>query len=171
MNLKLVAMAASAVISLSSMAADTVNINVTGNIIASPCIINGGSANLNVDLGSAIQATVLSSAGSTSSPVSFTLPITACPVGTSTVLVTFSGTPDPVAGANYYKSTGTATNVAVGLYQTSNGNLLGNGASVTQTVLGDRTASLAMQAKAYSATGSAMPGTINSVIVATMQYN
>ncbi|MGL4841456.1 MAG: hypothetical protein ACRCXJ_13465 [Enterobacter asburiae] len=42
---------------------------------------------------------------------------------------------------------------------------------MTQTVQGDRTASLAMQAKAYSSAGSVMPGTINSVIVATMQYN
>lgn len=164
-------MAITAAISFSSMAADTVNINVTGTIVASPCVINGGSANLNVDLGSAIQASALSSAGSTSSPVSFTLPITACPVGTSSVLVSFSGTPDPVAGTSYYASTGTATNVAVGLYQASNGNLLGNGSSVTQTVQSDRTASLALQAKAYSASGSVMPGTINSVIVATMQYN
>ncbi|MBE4916786.1 MULTISPECIES: fimbrial protein [Enterobacter] len=164
-------MAITAAISFSSMAVDTANINVTGTIVASPCVINGGSANLNVDLGSTIQASALASAGATSSPVAFTLPITACPVGTSTVQVTFSGTPDPVAGANYYKSTGTATNVAVGLYQASNGNLLGNGTSVTQTVQGDRTASLAMQAKAYSSAGSVMPGTINSVIVATMQYN
>lgn len=164
-------MAITAAISFSSMAVDTANINVTGTIVASPCVINGGSANLNVDLGSTIQASALASAGSTSSPVAFTLPITACPVGTSTVQVTFSGTPDPVAGASYYKSTGTATNVAVGLYQASNGNLLGNGTSVTQTVQGDRTASLAMQAKAYSSAGSVMPGTINSVIVATMQYN
>ncbi|EHN8807261.1 type 1 fimbrial protein [Enterobacter roggenkampii] len=164
-------MAITAAISFSSMAVDTANINVTGTIVASPCVINGGSANLNVDLGSTIQASALASAGATSSPVAFTLPITACPIGTSTVQVTFSGTPDPVAGANYYKSTGTATNVAVGLYQASNGNLLGNGTSVTQTVQGDRTASLAMQAKAYSSAGSVMPGTINSVIVATMQYN
>lgn len=169
MNFKLMAIAA--MVSFPSMAADTVNINVTGTIVASPCVINGGSANLNVDLGSTIQASTLASAGATSTPVAFTLPITACPVGTSSVQVTFSGTPDPVAGANYYKSTGTATNVAVGLYQASNGNLLGNGSSVTQTVQGDRTASLAMQAKAYSASGSVMPGTINSVIVATMQYN
>lgn len=169
MNYKV--MAVSAVISFSSMAADTVNINVTGNIVASPCVINGGSANLNVDLGSTIQASALSSAGSTSTPASFTLPITACPVGTSSVTITFSGTPDPVAGASYYKSTGTATNVAVGLYQVSNGNLLGNGTSVIQSVQSDRTASLAIQAKAYSAAGSVMPGTINSVIVATMQYN
>ncbi|HDR2490907.1 MULTISPECIES: fimbrial protein [Enterobacter] len=169
MNFKLMTIAA--MVSFSSMAADTVNINVTGTIVASPCVINGGSANLNVDLGSAIQASALSSAGSTSSPVSFTIPITACPVGTSSVLVSFSGTPDPVAGTSYYVSTGTATNVAVGLYQASNGNLLGNGSSVTQTVQSDRTASLALQAKAYSAAGSVMPGTINSVIVATMQYN
>lgn len=171
MNFKLVTIAA--LVSLTSIAAiaDAVNISVTGNVVASPCVINGGSANLNVDLGSTIQASALASAGSTSSPVAFTLPITACPVGTSTVQVTFSGTPDPVAGASYYKSTGTATNVAVGLYQASNGNLLGNGTSVTQTVQGDRTASLAMQAKAYSSAGSVMPGTINSVIVATMQYN
>ena len=46
-------------------AADTVNINVTGKVIASPCTtLNGGSSALNVDLGQDIQAYSLEAAGS-----------------------------------------------------------------------------------------------------------
>lgn len=48
--------------------ADSVNIGVTGNIVASPCIFNGGSNSLDVNLGN-IQATNMATPGSTSDPV------------------------------------------------------------------------------------------------------
>lgn len=41
---------------LPAMSADNVDIKVTGRIIAAPCVFNGGSENMNVDLGN-IQAT------------------------------------------------------------------------------------------------------------------
>ena len=170
MKIKTLAAILIAACSLSAIAADNVNINVTGNIIASPCIVNGGSTGLTVDLGN-IQATALSSPGSSSAPIDFTLSITNCPAGTSSVTTIFTGTPDTVAGSSYYKNSGTATNLAVQLTQVSTGNAVGNGATITQTVQADRTASIAMKAKAYSSAGGAMPGSINAVIVTTMQYN
>lgn len=44
------------------IAADSVNLGVTGNIIASPCVFNGGSANLDINLGN-IQATNMATPG------------------------------------------------------------------------------------------------------------
>ena len=45
--------------------ADSVTMGVTGNIVASPCIFNGGNSNLDVNLGD-IQATNMATPGSSS---------------------------------------------------------------------------------------------------------
>ena len=74
------------------IAADSVNLGVTGNIIASPCVFNGGSANTDINLGN-IQATNMATPGSTSDPVPFNLQFTQCPAGTRSVTVSFTGTP------------------------------------------------------------------------------
>ncbi|EHJ2438120.1 TPA: type 1 fimbrial protein [Salmonella enterica] len=150
-------------------AVDTVSLNITGNVIAAPCMVNGVAGNIDVDLGN-IQATTLSAASSSSPEVPFDIKLTNCPTGTSSVLATFSGTSDPVAGTNYYINTGTATNVAVALIQASTGNLKGNGMTINQTVQPDRTVTISMKAKAYSSAGGAMPGTIKSVVTATFTY-
>jgi minor fimbrial subunit len=152
-----------------AFAGDTVTLNITGNVIASPCVVNGGAGNIDVDLGN-IQATTLAAASSSSTEVPFDIKLTSCPTGTSNIVATFSGTSDPVAGTSYYKNTGTATNVAVALIQASTSNLKGNGSTITQSVQADRTVTMSMKAKAYSSAGSAMPGTINSVVTATFTY-
>lgn len=153
-----------------AFSADSVNVNVSGNIIASPCLFNGGNDNLNIDLGD-IQATNMLTAGSSSDPVAFNLLFTECPAGTRSVTVTFSGTPDPVAGADYYMNSGTATNVAVAMTEESNGVLKGTGSSISKHIAADRTATIAMKAAVKSVSGRATPGTINTVVLLTLQYN
>lgn len=152
-----------------AFAGDPVTLNITGNVVASPCIVNGGAGNIDVDLGD-IQATTLAAAASSSTEVPFDIKLTACPTGTSSVVATFSGTSDSVAGADYYKNSGTATNVAVGLIQASTSNLKGSGTTITQTVETDRTVTMGMKAKAYSSAGGATPGTIKSVVTVTFIY-
>ncbi|MDY0923348.1 fimbrial protein [Leclercia sp. CFBP8987] len=150
-------------------AGDTVTMNITGNVVASPCVVNGGGGNIDVDLGD-IQATTLATAASSSTEKAFDIKLTSCPTGTSSVVATFSGTSDTVAGTDYYKNTGTAGNVAVALIQASNNYMKGNGTTITQTVQADRTATMSMKAKAYSSAGGATPGTIKSVVTATFTY-
>lgn len=157
-----------AVMSLSVYAADT-NINITGRVVAQPCIVNGGNTNLSVDLGD-IPADIMQAPGSSSVEKPFSLDLTNCPAGTRNVVSLFTGTIDPVAGVNYYKNTGTATNIAVALIQTSTGNLKGTGTTITQNVVSGNV-SFAMKAKAYSSAGSATPGTILATVVASMTYN
>jgi minor fimbrial subunit len=64
-----------------AFSADSVNVSVTGNIVASPCVFNGGNSNLDVNLGN-IQATNMVTPGSSSDPVPFSLLFTRCPSGT-----------------------------------------------------------------------------------------
>lgn len=153
----------------SAFAGDTVTMNITGNVVASPCVVNGGTGNIDVDLGN-IQATTLAAPSSSSPEVPFDIKLTSCPTGTSGVVATFAGTSDPVAGAGYYTNTGTATNVAVALIQASSGTLKGNGSTITQSVQADRTVTMSMKAKAYSSAGGATPGTIKAVVTATFTY-
>lgn len=153
-----------------SAQADPVNINITGNVVASPCTVNNGNSNLNVNLGTAIQATDLGAAGSGTALVPLTLALTACPVGTSNVTVAFSGTADSTS-PTMYKNTGTATNLAVELSQQTTGTLLSNGATLTQAVQIDKTVTYLLNARAYTAAGSVLPGSITSVVVASFTYN
>lgn len=149
--------------------ADTVNLNVTGNIIASPCVFNNGDDNKNINLGE-FQATNMKTAGSSSDPVAFSLLFTQCPAGTRSVTVTFTGTPDPSAGSDYYMNSGTAKNIAIALTDTDSGALKGNGSSISRTIT-NRMATMAMQANIRSVEGNVMPGTVSAVVVVTMQYN
>ncbi|TFB19898.1 type 1 fimbrial protein [Lelliottia nimipressuralis] len=152
------------------LSADSVSVGVTGNIVASPCIFNGGNTQLDINLGN-IEATNMATPGSSSDPVPFTLSFTQCPVGTRSVMVSFTGTPDPVAGADYYMNSGSATNVAVAMREAATGTLKGTGSSITQNIAADRTATMAMQAAVKSVSGGATPGSISAVVVMTMQYN
>ncbi|MDH1125901.1 fimbrial protein [Enterobacter sp. GD03975] len=168
-TLRTVALAAT-LISCKLFAADSVNVSVTGNIVASPCIFNGGNNNLDINLGN-IQASNMATPGSISDPVPFSLLFTQCPPGTSSVTVSFTGNADPVAGADYYMNSGSATRVAIAMSETETGTLKGTGTSITQTVAADRTATMAMKAWVKSVTGGATPGSISAVVVMTMQYN
>ncbi|MEG4683543.1 type 1 fimbrial protein [Enterobacter cloacae] len=170
MNIMRTAAFIAAVISGNVIAADSVNVNVTGNIVASPCIFNGGNNTLDINLGS-IQASNMATPGSTSDPVPFSLPFTRCPAGTRSVTVSFNGNPDPIAGADYYMNSGSATNVAIAMSEAATGALKGTGTSITQTIAADRTVTMAMQAVVKSVTGGATPGSISAVVVMTMQYN
>lgn len=170
MNILRTAAFTAALISGNLIAADTVNVSVTGNIVASPCVFNGGNDNLDVNLGN-IQASNMATPGSSSEPVPFYLMFTRCPVGTRSVTVTFSGNPDPIAGADYYMNSGSATNVAVAMREAGAGRLKGTGSSLTQNIATDRTATMAMQASVHAVNGGATPGSIGAVVVMTMQYN
>ncbi|MEF3102590.1 minor fimbrial subunit [Raoultella ornithinolytica] len=157
-------------ISLPALSADNVDIKVAGRIIAAPCIFNGGNANMNIDFGN-IQATNMFTPGSSSDPVSFDLSFTRCPPGTESVVTTFTGTPDPEAGANYYQNNGTATRVAIAMSDATTGLLMGNGSSISQNITADRTVTIPMKAMVTSVAGRPTPGTIRAVVVLTMQYN
>ena len=159
-----------ALLSGKAFTADSVNIGVTGNIVASPCIFNGGSNSLDVNLGN-IQATNMATPGSTSDPVPFSLLFTQCPTGKQSVTVSFTGSPDPAAGADYFMNSGSATHVAIAMRDAQTGTLKGTGSGMTQTIGADRTATMAMQASVKSVTGGVTPGCISAVVVMTMQYN
>ncbi|MBT1713642.1 type 1 fimbrial protein [Enterobacter dykesii] len=150
---------------------DSVNINVTGRVIASPCTtINGGSDSLSVSLGETIQATTLSKPDSGTPKVTFDLPLTGCPLGTLNVKATFSGTADTTSPTMWKNTAASpAANTAVELSTQADSTILGNGSTLTVPV-SDGNATFKMQARAYSSAGSVTPGDIDSTIIVAFEY-
>lgn len=152
-------------------AADSVNINVTGKVIASPCTtLNGGAGALNVDLGQSLQASSFEEAGSGSAMTTFDLPVTGCPASTSNVKVTFTGTPDPTDTTLWANNAAQpAANTAVELSEQTTGDILSNNSSLIGEVEGGNT-TFKLQARVYSTAGEVMPGDVSSAIVASFEY-
>ena len=151
-------------------AADT-TINITGTVIAAPCTVNNGNSDLNVDLGTTIQASSLINAGDATPPKGFNLSLTGCPVGTNNVTVTFTGTAASAPQNTMYKNTGTATSLAVELSITDLGTILSNNVSITRPVQVGRTVTFPLSARAVTSTGSVAPGTIVALVQANFTYN
>lgn len=149
-------------------AADISTINITGNVIASPCVVDNSSSIISVDLGK-IQATTLSTAGKFSEWKPFDIVLTNCPASTSQVNVAFSGTQDSTDSTRY-KNLGTATNLTIELVGAVSGINLGDGQTtytmVSNTSMG---AKFSLKTRAYSK-GDVMPGSINATVVASFTY-
>ncbi|MCL6720426.1 type 1 fimbrial protein [Klebsiella sp. T2.Ur] len=91
-------------LSMLAHAADPVTLNITGNIIASPCQISSDSITKAIDLGQNIQASSLQAAGASSTWVPFTINLTSCPAGTTKAIMTMHGAADPARPADLYLS-------------------------------------------------------------------
>jgi minor fimbrial subunit len=150
-------------------AADPVTLNITGNIVASPCQVSSDSITKSIDLGQNIQASALQTGGSSTTWVPFTINLSSCPAGTTTAIMTMHGTADSLNPADQYANTGTATNVAVQL-QSQTAVQLGDGKSITGNVVSSAV-TYNLQARAFTQNGSVTPGSIISVITATFVYN
>lgn len=149
------------------MAADTSAVNITGNIIASPCVVDATNSVMNVNLGD-IQATALSSNGSYSPWKTFAITLTSCPASTSNVDMVLSGNQDP-QDPTRYKNTGTATKLSIELTDKAGVNL-GNGKKSTVAVnAATKQAVFNLQTRAYSS-GNVMPGTVVGTVLATFTY-
>ncbi|VTN11495.1 fimbrial protein BcfF [Raoultella terrigena] len=82
----------------SSLQAADVTITVNGKVVAKPCTVS--TTNATVELGD-LYTFSLVSAGAASAWHSVALDLSNCPIGTSRVVATFSGTAD---GTGYYKT-------------------------------------------------------------------
>jgi len=147
-----------------------VTINISGKIVASPCVVDGAST-VNVDLGQDLQAADLSTAASASAWVPFTISMKDCPTSTTNVIATFSGTGDAADLTRLYTNNGTATNVAVELQSNDSAHIsLGNTKAMTIPRSATNTAVFPLQSRVWSK-GNASTGTIASVVSVTFTYN
>ncbi|WP_249213354.1 MULTISPECIES: type 1 fimbrial protein [unclassified Tatumella] len=148
-----------------AVSAADVTITISGKVVAKPCTI--ATTNANVALGN-LPTFSFVNAGSASDWKTVTLDLTNCPIGTSSVKATFTGTSDSTG--TYFSNQGTAGNIALQLADSS-GNNLTNGGSLTSTV-SDATLSTAfnLQVRAITPVGKVTQGTIQSTIDVTYTW-
>lgn len=149
-------------------AADVVNLNVTGNIIASPCQVKSDSVNIVVDLGQNIGAPSLQGPNTGTAWIPINVSLINCPVATTKATILFQGSADSISPNDMYRNMGTATNLAVQL-QGVGGEQFGNGKSYTGNIVGNAYTFL-LRARAWTQNGNVMPGTISAVVTATLTY-
>jgi len=150
---------------LSTVNAVDVTITINGKVVAMPCTVS--TPTVDIPLGT-LSSSDFTTAGSTSAWHSFSLNLTNCPVGTSSVTATFSGTSD--SSNSYFANTAGDNNIAVQLAD-SNGNNLKNGSS--QVVAVDdssKSAVLNLEVRAITPQGKVTQGKIQSVINVTYTY-
>lgn len=148
----------------STLQAADVTITVNGKVVAKPCTVS--TTNATVELGD-LYTFSLVSAGSTSDWHTVALELSNCPVGTSRVTASFSGTAD---STGYYKNQGTAGNIQLEL-QDDSGNRLNTGATKSVQVDDATQATrFPLQVRAISVNGGATQGTIQAVINVTYTY-
>ena len=142
-----------------------VTITVNGKVVAKPCTISTPTAT--VELGDLYTFSLISP-GAASGWHSIALDLSNCPVGTSKVTATFSGTTD---STGYYKNMGTAGNLQLEL-QDNSGITLNNGASKTVSVNNTtQSASFPLKVRAQTVNGGATQGSIQAVINVTYTWS
>lgn len=157
-------------VSYSVLAADTVNLKITGTIKASPCTVVADSGNnITVPLGNDIQATSLTAkTGSEWKPV--TMHLTDCPTSTTSVKAEFSGTP-AAEETGLYQNTGDAGNVQIELQNAVLNQRVGNGSTmVAPVVSATNDATFSLRARAYSSTGDVTPGSVIGTVLVAFTY-
>lgn len=148
-----------------ALAAD-VTITINGKVVATPCTV--ATSNVDIDLGTLMSSDFVT-AGSSSAWHSFTLNLTNCPVGTSKVTATFSGSSD--SSNSYFANTGDATNMAIQLADSDGSNLKNGSSKVVAVNDSSKSAVLNLEVRAITTQGKATQGTIQSIINVTYTYS
>ncbi|MBF7978833.1 fimbrial protein [Rahnella laticis] len=152
-----------------SHAAQALDLNISGTVIASPCTVDTSSVSKDVDFGT-VRSTDLKDAGSASDWKSFSVNLINCPVSTTKAQVTFTGNPAQ-EDATMYDNAGTASNVAVQMATYADkSNILGNGTSMTVNIDAQHQATYLLAGRLVSINGNTGPGTFNSVVQLNFTY-
>ncbi|MFZ1872059.1 MAG: fimbrial protein [Chania sp.] len=156
--------------SYSVLAADNVDIKITGTIKASPCTVDASSGNVvNVDLGTDIKAATLTAAKG-SDWVPFALHLKDCPTSTTSVTAAFSGT-QAAEETGLYQNTGDADKVQIELQNVATSTRQGNNSTlVAPVLLATNDATFNLRARAYSSTGGVTPGSVVGTVQVAFTY-
>lgn len=144
-----------------------VNIHVSGNIIAMPCTLVNN--NYSVDLK---KNNIWYIGADNSFPwVDFSIQLINCPLATKKITMTINGTSD-TNNSDYFLNTGTSTNSALHLVQTSDKTLIiKNGTQVDIPIDSSRNALLPLSARITGLGNNMTAGTFLSHIEFTLSYN
>ncbi|WP_269933574.1 fimbrial protein [Serratia liquefaciens] len=146
--------------------ADSVAVNITGNVIASSCTVKGGNS-LSVVLPD-IDMLKLAKSGDTSPFVNFDLELEGCSAGISKVTATYGGTVSPLE-SDSFNNTGDAKQVVLWVKDGSDTTIYPNTSRTVTVDSATRKAIFKQTVRIYSK-GNAQPGTVNGNIVVSFTY-
>ncbi|MCB5947082.1 fimbrial protein [Enterobacter sp. TCD1-1] len=148
--------------------ADT-NINVTGQVIASPCVVDTGTVSKVVNLGEDTKQNLIN-AGDGGVWSDFDLLVQNCPAGTSSVTAKFTGnadTQDPTA----WKNSGTSNNVALRIASRDHATTYSVNSTMQVNVdSSTRSSTFPLSARMFTPQGNSTAGTFQSVMNVDFTY-
>ncbi|RDL15129.1 fimbrial protein [Serratia fonticola] len=150
--------------------AEDSNLTISGNVMASPCVVDTDSANQTIDFGQGRSRDFLV-AGSVGEWRPFAVLLTQCPITTrhATVLLTGSATSGP-DGVPLYANLGSALYVGIQIADGNTHQTLGPGSRVTLAVDNtSKTATLSLVSRLYS-TGQTGAGQIRGAMQLDFTY-
>lgn len=145
-----------------------INVELRGNIVDFTCVVETGSDNKTIQLGS-WPTKQLRTAGSTTQPMPFNLKLTGCPPG-GTASITFAGK-DTGSGLLALNSASTATHVAVELLDEDKTRLLLDKASKEKQVDGNGDVTLNFWANYIATADNADAGRADADATFMITYN
>ncbi|MCS4266099.1 fimbrial protein [Serratia sp. BIGb0163] len=146
--------------------ADAVTLNITGNVIAAPCVIDGASS-LDIKLDD-IVVSKLQKSGDTSPFKSFDLKLKDCPTATTKVTASYTGTVSPHYSDSFI-NTGTAGQLALYVQDGASKTITPNTTRQVDVNSTSKTAVFSQKVQIYSK-GSATAGTVIGNIVVSFTY-
>ena len=148
--------------------ADT-TINVTGQVIASPCVVDTGTVSKVVNLGEDTKQNLIN-AGDGGVWSDFDLLVQSCPAGTSSVTAKFTGnadTQDPTA----WKNSGTSNNVALRIASRDHATTYSVNSTMQVNVdSSTRSSTFPLSARMFTPQGNSTAGTFQSVMNVDFTY-
>ncbi|ENO0284021.1 TPA: type 1 fimbrial protein [Enterobacter asburiae] len=145
------------------------NINISGQVVASPCVVDAGTVSKVVNLGQETKQNLISF-GDGGAWSDFDLLVQNCPAGTSSVTAKFTGTADSQAPMTW-KNSGTSNSVQ--LYVTNRAHTVLYYVNSTLQVDVDsstHSATFPLSARIYTSLGNATPGTFQAVMNVDFTY-
>lgn len=139
------------------------SLELTGKVVASPCIVDTSTVNKTVVLGT-LQRRDLQTAGEGGDWQDFDLLLTDCPVGTTKVTAVFNGTAD-TQDVQAWKNTGTSGNMALKIASRDHSTIYASGSSlITSVSTNNRSASFPLSVRMFTPLGNATAGTFLAVM-------
>lgn len=156
-----------ATISPIALASSDSALAITGNVLASPCIIAPDTVKGDVDLGEVFSSR-LHNAGDSADWAAFSLNLTDCPATTTKVVVHFTGTPDPDYPV-FFTNTGSSEHVAIEVADAT-GVRVSNNSVRDLSVNSQHQAKMDLKGRVTSPQGEATSGTVAGIMEVSFDF-
>ncbi len=156
--------------------ADTVTVNITGKVLASPCVVDVNDKMQTVDFGK-IPANSLSYVDSAGVSKSFSIRLTDCPETTTSAIMAVTGTADPRSPAlfgAYIGSTYSGVGIKVKLAEmgwSDNSIIPAGGPTITKAISSDtHSVTFSFDSRPQGTTENIVAGTFSSSMMVSFTY-